>query len=62
MEMSLRTNSLEQARMTAAEVCKRLSKETLCSRQVTILAEKEFDRIANAVDGTVKMHPLGRGP
>ena len=42
----------------AAMACKRLSKETLCSRQVTVLAEEELDRVANTVDGTVEIHPL----
>ncbi|BCH35735.1 hypothetical protein MesoLjLc_76650 [Mesorhizobium sp. L-8-10] len=34
-----------------------LADEAFCSLQVTVLAEEEFDRVADAVDGAVKIHP-----
>jgi len=42
----------------AAMASKRLSKKTLCSRQVTVFAEEELDRVANTIDGTVEIHTL----
>jgi len=33
-------------------------KEALCSRQVTVFAEEEFNHVANTVDGTVEINPL----
>mgnify|MGYP003674578617 CR=1 FL=1 len=50
--------SIDGDAIWAAMARKRLSNKALCSRQVTAFAEEELDRIANAVDGTVKIHPL----
>ena len=36
----------------------RLAEEALGRRQVSTLAEPEFDRVADAVDGAIKIHPL----
>src|SRR5690606_17360386 len=41
-----------------AMALQRLSEEALGRRQVTQLAEPEFDRIADTVDSAVKVHPL----
>lgn len=32
--------------------------EALGSQQVAVLAEPEFDRVADTVDGAVEIHPL----
>jgi acyl-CoA reductase-like NAD-dependent aldehyde dehydrogenase len=42
----------------AAMSRKCLSNEALCSRQVTVFAEEELDRVTHTVDGTVEIHPL----
>lgn len=39
--------------------CQRFSEEPLGRGQVTLLAEPEFDCVADTVDVAVKVHPLG---
>ncbi|SJM32394.1 Putative cyclase (Adenylyl-or guanylyl-)(Adenylate-or guanylate-) (fragment) [Mesorhizobium delmotii] len=41
-----------------AMTCQRLFEEALGRRQVALLAEPEFDCVADTVDGAVEMHPL----
>lgn len=38
--------------------CQRFSEEPLGRRQVTLLAESEFDSVADTVDGAIEIHPL----
>ena len=37
---------------------KRLAQEAFGRRQVTVFAEEELDRVADAVDGSIEIHPL----
>jgi hypothetical protein len=42
----------------SAMTCQHFPEKQLGRRQVTLLAEPEFDCVADAVDGAVKIHPL----
>ena len=42
----------------SAMTLQRLSEEPLGRRQIALLAEQELDRVADAVDGAVEIHPL----
>ena len=35
-----------------------LVEEPLCRDEIAVLAEEEFNRIANAVDGSIEVHPF----
>lgn len=43
-----------------AMAVQRLAEEALGRRQVPVLAEIEFNRVAHAVDGTIEIHPPPR--
>ena len=42
----------------AAMTLQRLAQEAFGRRQITVLAEPELDRVADAVDGAIEIHPL----
>ena len=49
--------SVDDDAIGTAITLQRLSKEALGCRQIPMLAEMEFDRVADAVDGSVEIHP-----
>jgi len=49
--------SVDDDAIGTAMTLQRLSKEALGRRQIPMLAEMEFDRVADAVDGSVEIHP-----
>src|SRR5690606_21189990 len=43
--------------LRSAVALQRLAQEAFSRRQITMLAEPEFDRVADTVDGAIEIHP-----